>query len=141
MRLLIISRSRRPNGATQTFRRPSFATAGGSHLSQRDTTASPSTSSGTYQPPHSSSRNGLATTTKYSRDQLLSLYREQRDGGELANGLKDLFIGDFDPDQDDSRSLDAISRPEVCLNPTADTEPLGLVEMSDEELEVGHVAS
>lgn len=142
-------RSRRPNGATQTFRRSSFATTTGGQSSQPDTannSMNQPMGSGTYQPPHTFARNGLAANARYTRDQLLSCYTKQKDAGELVENLADLFIGEFDMDNSngltdkksrrDEHGSEAAPRPDVCLNYAANTEPLGLVEMTAEETEV-----
>ncbi|KAJ5089795.1 hypothetical protein N7532_008479 [Penicillium argentinense] len=144
------SRSRsRMNGATQTFRRPSVAT-NPSHIRESGQTASvpTSTTSGTYIPPHLSSntsnamRNGEA---RYSKEQLLELYKAQRENGSLGKNVEDYFVADWDPHmvsapvngawgkRDDHKSS---AGPEVCWDHGGQAEPLGLSDMSEGEKEM-----
>ncbi|KAF3388936.1 GYF domain-containing protein mpd2 [Penicillium rolfsii] len=143
------SRSRM-NGATQTFRRPSVAT-NPSHTrdSSQIASASTPTASGAYVPPHLSSnttssvlRNGDA---RYSKEQLLELYKAQRDTGSLNKHVEDYFVADWDPHtvstpmngawgkRDDHKTS---AGPEVCWDHGGQAEPLGLTDMSDGEKEL-----
>lgn len=139
------------NGATQTFRRPSVAT-NPSHTreSSHPASASTPTSSGAYVPPHvssntmSSARNGEA---RYSKEQLLDLYKAQRDAGTLSKNVEDYFVADWDPHtvtpsvngswgkRDDHKTS---AGPEVCWDHGGQAEPLGLIDMSESEKEVGY---
>lgn len=99
----IFQRARRPNGATQTFRRPSLANntsthAGTNSRENLNHVYTPSTNSGTYVPPHiTASRNAnSASELRYSREQLLDLFRNQSGNDELEDDLSDLFVGDWD---------------------------------------------
>jgi PERQ amino acid-rich with GYF domain-containing protein len=151
-----LSRSRsRMNGATQTFRRPSVAT-NPSHTRDNSQLASASTptASGAYVPPHLSSntmstvlRNGDA---RYSKEQLLELYKAQREGGSLSKHVEDYFVADWDPHtvsapmngawgkRDDHKTS---AGPEVCWDHGGQAEPLGLTDMSDGEKEVCFIPS
>lgn len=85
--------------------------------------------------------------TRYSREQLLELFRELKDTGELEQGIEGLFVGDWTESltngagsskwnrRDDSRN-EHTSGPEVCCDRTGATEPLALFEMSEDEREV-----
>lgn len=141
-------RGRRPNGATQTFRRPSLATTNSHSAHQRDSSASilsPSTASGAYVPPHlSANRNGASLDARYSHDQLLDLFKQHKDLGDLDDSISDLYMGEMDVDpapmgrwtrRDDS-AVDPSSRPDVCLNNAADSDPIGLIHMSADERDV-----
>ncbi|KAJ5923714.1 hypothetical protein N7454_008959 [Penicillium verhagenii] len=135
------SRSR-INGATQTFRRPSVAT-NPSHTRESSHAASVSTpTSGAYIPPHMSSnplRNGDA---RYSKDQLIDLYKAQRDSGSLGKNVEDYFVADWDPHmvptpvngawgkRDDHKTS---AGPEVCWDHGGQAEPLGLNDMTESE--------
>ena len=137
------SRSRRTNGATHTFRRPS-ATAVPSSMQQPDPSSS-SLPAPRYVPPH---RNGTSTDTRYSKEQLLDLYKAQSssDGG-LRDGLPHLYVGGWQPDLSNGatsaswgrteQSRDSQPAPDVCWDRDGTVEPLGLLEMDDEEREVG----
>lgn len=139
-------------GATQTFRRPSVATTP-SHIreSGQPASASTPTASGAYIPPHMSSntipstlRNGEA---RYSKEQLLEMYKAQRETGSLGKNVEEYFVADWDPHmvsapangawgkRDDHKSS---AGPEVCWDHGGQAEPLGLSDMSDGEKEVGH---
>ncbi|KAJ5290807.1 hypothetical protein N7478_000058 [Penicillium angulare] len=141
------SRSR-INGATQTFRRPSVAT-NPTHTRESSQPVSASTStSGAYVPPHMSSntlsnalRNGEA---RYSKEQLLDMYKAQRESGSLGKHVEDYFMGDWDPHtvsaavngawgkRDDHKSS---AGPEVCWDHGGQAEPLSLDDMTDSERE------
>jgi PERQ amino acid-rich with GYF domain-containing protein len=144
------------NGATQTFRRPSVAT-NPSHNRESSQTTSASVSTptvGAYIPPHMTSsyqstalRNGSTGENRYSKDQLLAYYKAQRESGSLGKNVTDYFIADWDPHveapaangawgrRDDQK--DASSGPEVCWDHGGHVEPLGLMDMNDDEKEVG----
>lgn len=155
------SRSRtRSNGATQTFRRPSIAT-GLSH-SQRENNQShastPTPGSGVYIPPHlnsatyqSSLRNGTTGDTRYSKEQLLDVFRRHGESGNLAKNISSLLVGGWEPGasgdgkrapwnrKDDNR--DALAGPDICWDAEGSVQPLGLTEMTEEEKEVRRLAS
>jgi len=145
------SRSRRANGATQTFRRPSVAptttTTNSAH--QRDGSASqPRTSTdspGVYIPPHiSASRNGTATEHRYSRDQLLQLFKSQPES-ENDDALSDLLIGAWEPNITNGNSSASWGRrdepkdthgADLCWDRGAQTVPLGLNGLTEGEKDV-----
>ncbi|KAJ6069690.1 hypothetical protein N7499_011577 [Penicillium canescens] len=141
----------RMNGATQTFRRPSVAT-NPSHPrdSSQPASASTPTAGGAYIPPHMSSntssiaRNG---DSRYSKEQLLELYKSQREQGTLSKNVEEYFVADWDPHTSSTSSNGAWGKrddhkpnsagPEVCWDHGGQVEPLGLAVMSDSEKEVG----
>lgn len=101
---------------------------------------------GAYVPPHLTASRA-AVDTRYSREQLLDLYRDQKDAGDLRSGLEDLLVGDW-PDsisngvssarwgrREDTRNDNAYG-PEICWERGGTTEPLALYDMTDEEHEV-----
>lgn len=138
------------NGATQTFRRPSVAT-NPSHPrdSSQPASASTPTAGGAYIPPHMSSntssiaRNG---DSRYSKEQLLELYKVQREQGSLSKNVEEYFVADWDPHTSSASSNGAWGKrddhkpssagPEVCWDHGGQVEPLGLAVMSDSEKEV-----
>lgn len=148
------------NGATQTFRRPSLATNPSHNRDTSQATSTPTTSA--YVPPHASSnyqssgtRNGAASESRYSKEQLLELYKTLRESGTLGRNLADYFVADWDPHvatptangawgkRDDQRNnhphphhKDNHSGPEVCWDHGGQMEPLGLTGMTDDEKEV-----
>ncbi|KAL4978522.1 hypothetical protein BDW66DRAFT_129760 [Aspergillus desertorum] len=131
----------RMNGATQTFRRPSVAT-NPSHT--RDATSAATPTGGTY-PTHMSSRNGAAADTRYSKEQLLDLYKAQRDSGVLNKNVADYFVADWNPHIETPTANGAWGKrddhkdnpigPEVCWDHGGQVEPLGLVDMTEGEKE------
>lgn len=99
-------------------------------------------------PPH---RNGPANDTRYSKELLFELYKSQHSG--LKDGLPSLFVGGWQPDGGASAAAsngaaapapwgrldanrDAQPGADVCWDSDAGGEPLGLIEMDDEEREV-----
>ena len=150
-----VCRSRtRANGATQTFRRPSLATS----FSQRDgsqANSNPTPASGSiYIPPHvnanyqsSYNRNGSSSESRYSKDQLLDLFRAQEKSGVSNVNLSDLYVDGWNPNytngttnggwgkRDDHKDA---TGPEICWDHEGSVHPLALAEMTEEEKEVAH---
>ena len=149
-----VRRSRRTNGATQTFRRPPLATNSSQH---RDTAQSnsnnPPTSAGVYVPPHLSSnyqssyaRNGASAEGRYSKDQLLEMFKAQTRSGQLGTDVSDLFVDGWNPAsvketvnggwgrKDEQK--DASAGPEICWDNEGKVQPMSLLEMTEEEKEV-----
>lgn len=138
------------NGATQTFRRPSVAINPSHHRESSQSIASVSTpTGGAYAPSHMTSnqhatglRNGLVGENRYSKDQLLELYRSQRESGALGKNVTDCFVADWDPHMESDLNgawgkredqKDAPTGPEICWDHTGQVEPLALVDMTDDE--------
>jgi PERQ amino acid-rich with GYF domain-containing protein len=142
-----IHRARRPNGATQTFRRTSNAVNTTNTVSQNhENIASPAASSQPprYVPPH---RNGTVTDPRYSKSQLLDLYRLQQSTDDgLQDDLQNLYIGNWQPNGQNGApaagwgrndaSREQPSGPDVCWDDDGAYEPLALTEMDNEEKEV-----
>lgn len=150
-----VCRTRRTNGATQTFRRSSLAT-NSSH--QKDTSQAgndnPPPSSGVYVPPHLNSnyqssytRNGAsAEGSRYSKDQLLDMFRAQGPSGQLHHNISDLFVDGWNPSpvngttnggwarRDDQK--EAPTGPDICWDHEGKIQPLSLIDMSEEEKQV-----
>lgn len=135
-------RSRRPNGATQTFRRSSASTS----LSSINPQQEPSSAQAPprYVPPH---RNGTVADTRYSKDQLLDLFKAQQTSEDgLRDGLPSLYTGGWQPNISNGaasagwgrteHSRDAQPGPDICWDRDGTVEPLGLTDMDDEEREV-----
>lgn len=119
------------------------------HIGQGNATPT----SSVYVPPHlnasyqvNSLRNGTAGEIRYTKDQLVALYKQQRDAGALDRNLSDVFTGGWNPlDSRDSANSawgkrddakESSTGPEICWDYSARTEPLALIHMSDEEKEV-----
>lgn len=145
----------RTNGATQTFRRPPVAPSL-SHAREpsQGMSSNPITpSSSVYVPPHLNtnhqsnfSRNGPIAESRYSKDQLLDLFRAQADSATSNKNLSDLFVGGWNPDDASTSSNGAWSRkddhkdsaagPEVCWDHEGKVMPLGIIDITEEEKEV-----
>ena len=142
-----IHRARRPNGATQTFRRTSNAVNTSNTVPQNnENIASPAASSQPprYVPPH---RNGTVTDPRYSKSQLLDLYRLQQSADDgLQDDLQNLYIGNWQPNGQNGApaagwgrndpTREQPSGPDVCWDDDGAYEPLALTEMDNEEKEV-----
>ncbi|KAM0724280.1 hypothetical protein Q7P37_000162 [Cladosporium fusiforme] len=143
----IPSRARRPNGATQTFRRTSNAVTSPATTQQNTENiplaAAASSQPPRYVPPH---RNGTVTDPRYSKNQLLDLYRLQQsvDDG-IPEDLQSLYIGGWQPNAANGvpaagwgrpdASREQPPGPDVCWDDDGHFEPLSLTEMDDEERE------
>jgi len=104
----------------------------------------PTPGSGAYVPPHiSASRNGTVSDMRYSKDQLLDLYRQQRDAGELNTHISDLYIGEGDALVNGASTAKWGRRDEsddmaesICWDKQGNILPMGLMDMTDDEREV-----
>lgn len=88
-------------------------------------------------------RNGEA---RYSKDQLLDMYKAQQESGSLGKHVEDYFVADWDPHtvsasvngawgkRDDHKTS---AGPEVCWDHGGQVEPLNLSDMTESEKEVG----
>ncbi|KAI9849741.1 MAG: hypothetical protein M1838_006277 [Thelocarpon superellum] len=150
------SRPRGNTAGTATFRRPSHATSTSqvSHHAHQSQTTTPTSasSSNVYVPPHqyqssSAFANGASTDSRYGKDQLLGIYRTLKDAGELNKDLQSVLVAGWNPKapngtttagwntRDESRKDGLINGPEICWEMTGEIDPLGFVEMTDEERE------
>ena len=108
---------------------------------------------GVYVPPHLNSsyqsnfsRNGGTTESRYSKDQLLDLFRAQVKSEQPSANVADYFVDGWNPDITSSGSnggwakkdefKDGSSGPEICWDYDGVSHPLGLTEMGDDEKEV-----
>ena len=137
----------RPNGATQTFRRTS-QTLSSSHQRESST---PTAGTGLYVPPHmnsQSSRNSSAAGGRYSKEQLLDIFRAQSDAGGLDQQLPNILTEGWTPGGSSATSngwgrredpKEGVASAEVCWDYDGMVQPLGLMNMTDEEKEVRRV--
>lgn len=148
-----MARSRpRTNGVgTATFRRPSLATSNSqSSLNQTNNSAAPY-NPGTYVPPHhyqnSSARNGSVAESRFSKEQLLGLYKSQKDAGDLGKNVADLFVGGWTPgglglgsgptwNKREDNAKENGPNVDICWEAGGDVVPLGLTELTEQEKEV-----
>ena len=98
-----------------------------------------------YVPPH---RNSTISEMRYAKDQLLDLFKAQQgvEGG-LQDGLAGMLAGGWQPEGAGAgangagwgrgeHARDVQNGPDICWERDGHAEPLGLVEMDDEEREV-----
>lgn len=139
------------NGNTTTFRRAS----GANTLSQRPEgpahATSQSVTGSVYVPPHASAsnisnfpRNGNVGDTRYSKDQLLDLFKLQSDKASQPN-IEDLFVDGWDPRSTNGTSSGGWNRsedrkdshgPDVCWDYEGAVQPIGLIPLTEDEKEV-----
>ena len=151
--ILFFSRTRaRTNGATQTFRRPSVAT----NLPQKDNippnNVSTPSSASVYVPPHMNSnyqssynRNGSSAESRYSKDQLLDLFRTQERNGFPSTDVNDLFVDGWRPGAVNGTSnggwgkrddIKEAAGPDICWDHEGSVNPLAMQDMTEDEREV-----
>lgn len=91
-------------------------------------------------------RNGGGSDTRYTKEQLLSVFQSQKEAGILDRNLETLFLGSWNPlntktgaadDNSRSEGKDQPVGPEICWNHRVESEPFGLVSMTEEEKQVG----
>lgn len=92
-------------------------------------------------------RNGSSSESRYSKDQLLDLFRAQEKSGFSNVNLNDLYVDGWNPNytngttnggwgkRDDHKDA---TGPEICWDHEGSVHPLALAEMTEEEKEVGH---
>ena len=116
-------------------------------------TGNPSPSTGVYVPPHLNSnyqsaygRNGITAEGRYSKDQLLELFRAQGKAGQPHTSIDELFVDGWSPGpvngtsnggwgkKDDHKEIS--SGPELCWDHEGKVQPLGTIDMTDHEREV-----
>ena len=152
-RLTVFYRSRRSNGATQTFRRPSqINTTFGTKDNAARETSTPTTAP--YIPPHLNSafqssfnRGAPNGDYRYSKEQMLEIFKSQNDAG-LSNELlpSSLSEGWLPGNSSGSSRTDWNQKEEskdqqqhnldVCWAFENSVQPMVLTEMDDEEKEV-----
>ena len=95
---------------------------------------------------NSSYRNGTASDTRYNKEQLINIYKAQKDAGILNKNLTELFSGGWNPTEPRNGAAgswgrreegkDPLTGPEVCWESNGKVLPLALADMSDDEKEV-----
>lgn len=129
----------RPRVNGTTFRRTSTQSRDNLNPTSSSAAATP------YIPPHlnqqpTTSRNGVSVGSRYNKEEVLSIYSQQKEAGLVGANLPSCFVGPWDANggtngsfgRPDSRD----AGPEVCWNTQPDSIPLGLREMDDEERQV-----
>jgi hypothetical protein len=143
-------RSRRPNGTTQTFRRPTNQVSNPSNPFQsRDSTNSSqnrnsSETVGVYIPPH---RNSTSSDgSRFSKEHLLDLFRKEQAAGNIKDGIAGLYVNGWEPNiangssatswgrRDDSK--DGQAGADICWARDGRLDPMALSELTEDEKEV-----
>ncbi len=99
-----------------------------------------------------SGRDGSAAEARYSRGQLLLLFRAQQSSVENNQGLSDLYAGAWEPNvtngtssahwgRRDDQGREAQSGVDLCWDIHGSIVPLSLSEMAEDEREVSVVIS
>ena len=115
----------------------------------------PPPNAGVYVPPHLNSNyqatfghNGAGHECRYSKDQILDIFKAQGSSGRVSPNWKDLFVDGWDPRsvngsshggwgrRDEHKDSSNANGPEICWDHDGQSHPLSLVEMDDEEKEV-----
>jgi PERQ amino acid-rich with GYF domain-containing protein len=92
------------------------------------------------------SRNGSTGDSRYSKEDLLNIFRSQRDSGVLGKQMGDHFLASWNPLEETPVINGAWGKkedqkesppgPEVCWDHLGRHEPLGLIDMTEDEREV-----
>lgn len=92
-------------------------------------------------------RNGASTESRYSKDQLLDLFRTQERDGFSSTNVNNLFVDGWNPGavngtnnggwgkRDDNKEA---AGPDICWDHEGTINPISLQKMSEEEEEVTH---
>lgn len=87
-------------------------------------------------------RNGASTESRYSKDQLLDLFRTQERNGFSSTNVNDLFVDGWTPGavngtsnggwgkRDDNKET---AGPDICWDHEGSVNPIAAQEMSEEE--------
>jgi PERQ amino acid-rich with GYF domain-containing protein len=92
-------------------------------------------------------RNGSSSESRYSKDQLLDLFRAQEKSGISNINLSDLYVDGWNPNTTNGTSNGGWGKrddhkdatgPEICWDHEGSVQPLALAELTEEEKEVAH---
>lgn len=139
-------RENRPSNGTVTLRRSSTTPVAQAPSQGEPPLPTPSAETpASYQPPNSIYEQ--STEFRYSKNQLLDLYRAQMDSGASNGDISHLFENGWDPKQANGangrsswgKSSDGrdTQGPNIAWEPKGNIQPIGLEEMSEEEKTVG----
>ena len=90
-----------------------------------------------------------STDTRYSKNQLLDIYKGQEEVGALQRDVSHLFVNNWNPEHSNGTNgrsgwgktndgRDSYG-PEICWEPHGNIRPMGLEEMSEQEKIVGFI--
>lgn len=137
-------RETRPTNGIATFRRPSSTPFAPSTSQAEPSLPTPTTETPTSQLPNVTFEP--TENYRYSKNFLLDIYQQQKESGALKEDISHLYAENWNPEQSSTtngrggwgRSSESRDNhgPDVCWNKSADTEPLALQEMTEEERHV-----
>lgn len=140
-------RDNRPTNGIATFRRPSSTPFAQSTSQAEPPLPTPTTETAGSQPPGTALES--SDNYRYSKSFLLDIYRQEKESGALKDDISHLYAETWNPEQSTAsngrsgwgRSTDGRDNqgPEVCWNKNADTEPMAMQEMTEEERNVSSV--
>ena len=96
-----------------------------------------------YQPSYN--RNGSSADSRYSKDQLLDLFRPQERNGFPSTDVNDLFVDGWRPGAVNGTSnggwgkrddIKEVAGPDICWDHEGSVNPIAMQEMTEEEREV-----
>jgi PERQ amino acid-rich with GYF domain-containing protein len=99
-------------------------------------------------PPHiHSNRNGSALESRYSKDQLIDLFKLQKESDDLADSLDSLYVNSWEPNISNGTSSATWGRrdehnkegqvgADICWDRGGSVDPLNLRNLTEEEREV-----
>lgn len=135
-------RENRSTNGTAIFRRTSTTSFAQSSSQVDPLLPTPTAEAPTsYQP--SATLEQPSDNYRYSKESLLDIYQQLKESGTLKEDASHLFAENWNPEQSSvtngrsgwGRQVDARDNhgPEVCWNKNADTEPMALQDMTEEE--------
>ncbi|KUJ16176.1 uncharacterized protein LY89DRAFT_685214 [Mollisia scopiformis] len=134
-------RENRPTNGIATFRRPSSTPFAQSTSQAEPPLPTPTTETPISHQP-STTLEQPTDSCRYSRNFLLDIFQQQKESGALKDDISHLYAESWNPEQSSAangrgwgRSTDGRDNhgPEVCWNKNADTEPMAMQEMTEEE--------
>lgn len=135
-------RENRSTNGTAIFRRTSTTSFAQSSSQADPPLPTPTAETPTsYQP--SATLEQPSDNYRYSKESLLGIYQQLKESGTLKEDASHLYAENWNPEQSSvtngrsgwGRQADARDNhgPEVCWNKNADTEPMALQDMTEEE--------
>ncbi|KAF2502371.1 hypothetical protein BU16DRAFT_6463 [Lophium mytilinum] len=94
-----------------------------------------------------SSRNGSSTNSHFSKDQLIDLFKNQKDSGDLSDGVSNLYVNNWAPNisngtssatwgRRDEHNKDGQVGVDICWDRDGSVVPLNLRDLTEDEKEL-----
>lgn len=139
-------RENRSTNGTAIFRRTSTTSFAQSNSQADPPLPTPTAETSSLHQP-SANFEHPSDNYRYSKESLLGIYQQLRESGTLKDDASHLYAENWNPEQSSvangqyrwgrqSESRDSHG-PDVCWNKNADTEPMALQDMTEEEKTVG----